>query len=332
MVTVVQKTIGTASRDYTTPALWEAASPADLVASDQVWEGILYKEGAGTNNEWTLSSQLVIGGSTTDSTRFKRLTCAAGQSWRENGSPVGRYLPSKGVAIRSTGSYGDALPISITEQYTELVGLQFQSNGVTSFRGYDNITVDSCILAIGTYSSSTSVWTNNSAATMVVKNSLLLNSLGCSANVADSVDFINCTFFGDGSGNLTVGVYGGTVRFKNCAIANMAAEGTGVSSGSSYNGTDFASLTGSNNQTSLTLANMFVVPTLFAGDYRLKSGSPLIDIGTSSGAPAVDAFGTARPQGAAYDVGFHEFVSAGGGLFVNPLSGRGGAAARPLRY
>jgi hypothetical protein len=43
-----------------------------------------------------------------------------------------------------------------------------------------------------------------------------------------------------------------------------------------------------------------------AGDYRLASGSAAIDAGANAGA-ASDFFGTPRPLGAGFDIGYHEF-------------------------
>ncbi len=43
-----------------------------------------------------------------------------------------------------------------------------------------------------------------------------------------------------------------------------------------------------------------------AGNLRLRSGSPAVDAGSPNGAPAVDFAGTARPQGAAVDIGAFE--------------------------
>jgi parallel beta-helix repeat protein len=42
------------------------------------------------------------------------------------------------------------------------------------------------------------------------------------------------------------------------------------------------------------------------GDYRIESGSPAKDAGTSTYAPATDYSGTPRPQGAGYDIGAYE--------------------------
>jgi len=55
-----------------------------------------------------------------------------------------------------------------------------------------------------------------------------------------------------------------------------------------------------------TPADLFVSAT----DYHLKSGSPTIDAGTALDAPLVDLGGSARPSGAAFDIGAYEFQSS----------------------
>jgi hypothetical protein len=42
------------------------------------------------------------------------------------------------------------------------------------------------------------------------------------------------------------------------------------------------------------------------GDYRLQSGSPAINKGTSASAPSTDILGAARPTGGAIDIGAYE--------------------------
>jgi hypothetical protein len=54
-----------------------------------------------------------------------------------------------------------------------------------------------------------------------------------------------------------------------------------------------------------TLAMFFTNPA--TNDYTLKAGSPAIDKGTATSAPATDLNGKARPNGAGYDIGCYEF-------------------------
>ncbi len=47
-----------------------------------------------------------------------------------------------------------------------------------------------------------------------------------------------------------------------------------------------------------------------AGDFHLQSGSPAIDTGVATGAPATDIDGNSRPQGAGFDIGAYELLVA----------------------
>lgn len=49
-------------------------------------------------------------------------------------------------------------------------------------------------------------------------------------------------------------------------------------------------------------------------DFTLHRASPAVDTGTSTGAPADDLIGTARPKGLAWDIGVYEFVPVTGDL------------------
>jgi parallel beta-helix repeat protein len=59
----------------------------------------------------------------------------------------------------------------------------------------------------------------------------------------------------------------------------------------------------------LTVSNPSTFFVNFAGqDFRLPAGSPAIDAGSSTLAPNIDIAGTARPQGAAVDLGAYERI------------------------
>jgi len=56
------------------------------------------------------------------------------------------------------------------------------------------------------------------------------------------------------------------------------------------------------------------------GDYHLQSGSPAIDAGTSTGVPATDFGGNARPLfNSVWDIGAYEFGATG--TVPNPPAG-----------
>ena len=64
-------------------------------------------------------------------------------------------------------------------------------------------------------------------------------------------------------------------------------------------------------------------------DYHLAPSSPAVDAGTSVGAPATDLVGTARPTGAAVDIGAYEYcvTDCGTGAGGSGGGGQGGSGA-----
>jgi hypothetical protein len=67
----------------------------------------------------------------------------------------------------------------------------------------------------------------------------------------------------------------------------------------------------------------WVLPTSTdAADAKVSGGSPVIDAGVSNNAPSLDYFGTSRPQGTAYDIGFYEaLAAAAAGFPFGPFPG-----------
>src|SRR5690349_2987180 len=98
MPTVINSIIGTGGT-YTTPALWEAARPADIRAgtgTDEIWVGKCKKQ---------TFAPVTFGGTTGDATHWTELTTDTGASFRDDASPIGRVDTTKGATLRTTASY-----------------------------------------------------------------------------------------------------------------------------------------------------------------------------------------------------------------------------------
>ena len=311
MATTIVKTTANGTRDYPPIQAWEDAAPANLVTSDQVWEGQLYPEGAGTYGEWTITAAITISGSTSDATRFMRLRCAAGASFSDNASAATntlRYNPANGVAIRQTNGYG-SYAIDVSQAYTELVGLQLSNfNGAPTLYLGANTTVSNCVsLHSGGHAS-----VNCSVANSKVINSVLIGtgSYACIRSSVAPIALTGCTLSRPtGTGALASAAYGGAVLMKGCAAFGFT-NATGVSASSSYNATDLASFPGSNNQLSLTASSQFENTTTATLDLRAKAGNGL-QFGVTDALIATDIIGQTRA--ATPTIGAWEFGSGGGG-------------------
>lgn len=318
MPTTVTKSIGTNSRDYSTLQSWEDACPANLVSADQVWKGECY-------NDSEFTAGVVIGGMTTDSTRYVWLTAAAGHSFQDHANvrsnPLA-YSVSNGVGI--TSSSAQDYVVEVVAWYTRVERLQIKLSvwgsykANTCFRAIETGSVlRDCVLHQATtntvnpgrplyFGGGLSVAanivaiqhaTNNSAFTAFVDTTMRnITAVAVSANSASGVG---------------LSYFNGSIQ--NLAVFNFASAYYGTNSGTfSYWGTDLSSVgSGSNHQTSLTFADCFENTST---DFRLKSGSPLIGTGNTDATNAPnDISGTARDAGTGGDIGAWEYTSGGGG-------------------
>jgi hypothetical protein len=112
--------------------------------------------------------------------------------------------------------------------------------------------------------------------------------------------------------------YSGVTTVTNCLIFGWGGIGNAnLTSGVARNNVvDWASYpsgwTDTGTLFSKTATNQFVGAA--NTDYKLKTGADAIDAGytdTTHIPSATDVYGTARPQGSAWDVGPHEVVAAG---------------------
>ena len=138
-------------------------------------------------------------------------------------------------------------------------------------------------------------------------------------NSSHTVNIINSTLSGNYAGTYGGGLHcGGTaaVTIKNsilwrnrAGLKNYEINGTATASYSNIRQTGFS---GNNN---LNINPLFVDEVSYAsaptssGDYHLLLGSPVIDTGTATGAPADDIDNNVRPIAAAHDMGADEVVT-----------------------
>lgn len=329
MTTTVTSSIGTASRDYSTIQAWEDASPADLTSVDQIWRGECYNDATFSNAGSTV---LTVSGTTTDSTRYKELTCAAGQSFSDNASVQTNALScdqANGVLLTASGSFQPV--IQVNEANFHISGLQiaqtgsaFGASGLNGGTGMGGIRADKLLVEV--MGGSTSFTKGVALYSGVLSNTQITirggTTTGLTMNSGGTQTVVNVTVVrvsdpGISGSAIEVGA-SETITLKNVACfgcTNEVSSTTGVTATTCY--TDKASpMTGFTTITyDTSTGSGFQTRTDTGRDFRLQSTSAMIDTGTTDSLGAVDIAGTSRPSGSAYDVGAWEYVSAGGGSF-----------------
>ena len=293
---------GSTLRSFPSIHTWGAAAPASLVTKDWVWKGEMYKEGGGTNGEWTFSIDNPVS-QTCDATRYFWLTAATGQSFRDNASKLTnalRYNNANGVAVSISGSY--ARIFTTTGSAAALItGLQFNrpsTNGFLVVGGGGAVTFDSCIV---------------SAASGVLSG--LANAYNCVFYLSDSLtgalpngssgNLVNNTIYTTGS-SITALRYGNYAPTGNIIRNNTFFGFTTIANrfdkinttNSTYNVTDLAAFgwTATGNLVSKTASNQFTALTGGSEDFRVKAGADLINAGTPDATYTsnLDIVGSAR--------------------------------------
>lgn len=291
--------------------------------TDAIWQGQCYKDttfsGAGP--------LLTIAGTTTSTTAYKELTTGAGQSFIDNANVQTnalKYNTANGVAITSTGAYGGGATILATENNARISKLQVEktansaciSNNATNVTG---VIVDFCILE-GQGLSSPVLGNPGGGAGWKARNCLIVarasSTPGNIVTLQDGLSIYNCTLISSVV-VATVAFTGnyGTPIVENCGFFNIAGVKTGTNT-PTYT-TCYTNVssppTGCTTVTyDTSTGSGFQNITDSTRDFRIKSGSALLNVGTTDSTnAATDIAGTSRPQGASYDVGAWELVSSG---------------------
>jgi hypothetical protein len=227
------------------------------------------------NNEITESGNTALGGEGID---FKE-GVFGGQisgNYVHDIVKVGIYLDAAGVGIGPGGVEDIDIFGNVVRNITEGEGIELSTEGTGNLR---NIRVF------------------NNVVQGVNKNGLLVYAHPSGSGTATGVTFMNNTVYGNTR-------YGVRIDWPSTRASGILARNN-IATGNGYG--DWSVASGS---AAAADHNLWGTDPLFenvaAGDFRLRAGSPAVDTGSATGAPAVDFAGVPRPQGAGFDIGAHE--------------------------
>jgi hypothetical protein len=342
---VITTTIGTASRDYSTMALWQADLDDSGVysASDDA-VGECYADSDFSFSTFTISNGSTIGlssitlkvaaGEGHDGTAYGGgVTIVAttnGPLLRANNSAIPIVI--EGLVIDKNG-YGGNSYNNINTSVTTF-GWEFNRNIIHNHTGTTGSTTR-VIYGSGTYSACNNIIFDVTAGASDTQTALVTNS----ASNRDMIVINNTCYKIDHprSGESAWG-FGASDRAGSRVMNNFGADVTGVVSGNCItentttvkeaNASTDATASTSNDagtaQDNLTAADEFVSTTVGAEDLKLDAASNLIDggqdYGTTYSGANIDILGRDRDaEGDTWDIGAHEYVSVGGATPKGPL-------------
>jgi len=284
-----------------------------------IWTGRIKNASDAFSTSSSGVTLLTVSGAGVSSSAYYELSVASGASFADNANAQTnalRYNASNGCSMSSTAPYASL--INDNQDFSRFSLLQLSASGVFTGSAYvkssgSTADIDKCIIA-----STANKVINVSGAGFKIRNSLVILRGASKTEVAaflSSAQAINCTFavpsdITKPTQIITVSYAAGS--FKNCAFfGNGAALRGGNAPTYTTCYTDAASPpsgVSSATYSTSTFGNI----TDATADYKLVSGSALVDTGTTDANAANDILNTARPQGSAYDVGAHELVVAAG--------------------
>jgi hypothetical protein len=305
-------------------------SSSTPTATGCVWQGQINSASDAFSGSANL---LTVTGSTTSSTAYKELTTKTGAGFNENASVQSNALKwnaSNGCSITVSGNNN---AVSLEENYARLSNQQIQKTGTGGTANFclkiatDGIIVQRCILENGATLTSGRVISSH-AVTPPSVNTTIANCLVYSITASlvhlmslgsGGVDLINCTFAVPSDVTAAASLASSNLdapnSATNCAAFGITNCSTVLDPYTTCLGNDASPPTGMT-----TLAYDTTTGSGFEGitnadkDFRIKSTSAMLDVGTTSSTyGGTDIAFTARPQGSAYDVGCWEFVAAAGG-------------------
>jgi hypothetical protein len=320
------KTIKASGGDYTGLSAWEAALPATTSAV----------EGAECY-DFDLSDNFAVSGVTTSAANYLHIYTPASE--RHDGRS--RTVSGSGFRIKDTTGAG-TFRLGTTG-HVRLDGLEIEQTGANSamllMNGLDagnDIRVENCIIHDAQTGTAYTILAIASGLNLAFRNNIVYgNCRSWDTRGAASVLCENSTFWRH-QAQL------GLVSDAELTCKNTYSGHTGGAADDFWSG---GSPSGNNNASSDTSATarftssvnsvagsaVFVSVTAGAEDFALAAGAnALVDAGATLASVTTDAKGTARPQGAAYDIGALERAAAGGGAATDVNCAIGALAASGL--
>lgn len=297
MPTTVVKTIRASGGDYTTLSAWEAANQGDLVTADEVRVAECY-------NDWPsgLVDAVTIDGSTTDATRYLKITVANGH--RHTG------IPKTGFFARQTAAF--AHTVRVLDDYTRIGWFDAEATGSTAHAFSSSVTLSHFTNCIGKAETSA-----NSAAFYLAGSSVLFDCLayggdrGISLNSYGTTSVYNCVVTGCAVGSLAT-------SFVTFTLKNSVAHGNTTNYSGTFNAASTNNATSSASDDAPGASSVWgITSTDFVDaankNFHLAADSALIGAGTNLYSTfTTDIDGDEWPSSGAWDIGFDYYVATGG--------------------
>lgn len=307
------KTIGTTARDYATLSAWASYVNALALTAPEIAN--CYNDGG---VEITETTTIVIGGWTGGSgTNTVTLQAAAGHSFSDNANVQTNalfYNGANGIAFKNTVTgYGTAFEVSGGN--VNVKGLQFKATSTQReclrLSG-SAITLDKGIIDAAGRTNTQAFYMGVS---LVATNILIVvngNSNCSGANIFQSTLRSGTIVSTVSNSSASIVGYNTNSLATNCVAYNFTGTfGNAITASASCTNNATSSTFAGTNWNNAGVTGITSAAFVAAGtDYRIGSSSALKNAGATVG-PAYDIAGTTRPQGAAYDIGCWEYVSAG---------------------
>jgi hypothetical protein len=314
-----------------------------LTSGTPDFTGVIW-QGQCQNQEFVGAGTVILNitGSTASATAYKHITTVAGASFRDHANvqtnPL-RYDATTGCGFRTTGAAGTIALIEAPSRASKIQCQRADATG-TCFSLSTTAVQAEFMLIEGFYTGvSTTVGVVSAAATnYIFKNSIVVQrSSGADhligTGTATGALNVNITFVApDDLAAAPVSIFlsgaSGSFTARNCGF--FLGDATKAIHAGSATPTYTTCYTDTNSPpagvTQTTYGTEFQNVNDATRDFRLVTGAAQKDTGTTDTThAAIDIAGTARPSGAAYDVGAWEFVPAGaGGAHLLITVGSGG--------